>query len=81
MSSSYVVICSSNLDFPMPLPHQCPNDCLLFSRLNGGELFDYVIEREFLEESQAVDYLTQIMEAMHFCHKKNIVHLDLKVCS
>lgn len=49
-------------------------------RLNGGELFDYVIEREFLEESQAVDYLTQIMEAMDFCHKKNIVHLDLKVC-
>ena len=39
-----------------------------------------MIEREFLEESQAVDYLTQIMEAMDFCHKKNIVHLDLKVC-
>ncbi len=50
-------------------------------RLNGGELFDYVVEREFLEESQAVNYLTQILEAMAFCHERNIVHLDLKVPS
>ncbi len=47
--------------------------------LNGGELFDYVVEREFLEESQAVNYLTQILEAMAFCHERSIIHLDLKV--
>ena len=49
-------------------------------RLNGGELFDYVVEKDFLEESEAVYYMKQILEGLDFCHKRNIVHLDLKVC-
>ena len=50
------------------------------SRLNGGELFDYVVEKDFLEEAEAVYYMKQILEGLDFCHKLNIVHLDLKVC-
>jgi len=48
-------------------------------RLNGGELFDYVIAKEYLDENEASHYMQQILSAMDFCHKKKIVHLDLKV--
>lgn len=48
-------------------------------RLNGGELFDYVIAKEYLDENEASYYLKQILGALNFCHKKKIVHLDLKV--
>lgn len=49
--------------------------------LNGGELFDYVIAKEYLDENEATYYMRQILGALEFCHKKNIVHLDLKVTS
>lgn len=50
-------------------------------RLNGGELFDYVIAKEYLDENEATYYMKQILSALNFCHKKKIIHLDLKVCS
>ena len=48
-------------------------------RLNGGELFDYVISKDYLDENEASLYMQQILGAIDFCHKKKIVHLDLKV--
>ena len=32
-------------------------------------------------EDEAIDYVRQILEALQFMHRKNIVHLDLKVSS
>jgi len=49
-------------------------------RLNGGELFDYVVEKEYLDEKEAGIYMKQLLSAVDFFHKKGIVHLDLKVC-
>ena len=49
-------------------------------RLEGGELFDYVIAKDYLQESEGSYYMKQILEGLAFCHAKNIVHLDLKVC-
>ena len=48
-------------------------------RLNGGELFDYVIEKDYLDEAEATYYMKQILAGLAYVHKKNIVHLDLKV--
>ena len=51
----------------------------LIIRLNGGELFDYVIQKDYLDEAEATYYMKQILAGLAYVHKKSIVHLDLKV--
>ena len=50
-----------------------------YCRLHGGELFDYLTQKDFLNEAEATDYMKQILEGMAYTHSKKIVHLDLKV--
>ena len=46
----------------------------------GGELFDRVIEDEFvLTEKACVCFMRQILDGVSFMHSKQIIHLDLKV--
>ena len=47
--------------------------------ISGGELFERVVEEDSLTESEAAIYMRQILDGLHHMHKKNIVHLDLKV--
>lgn len=51
----------------------------LFLSVPGGELFERIVAEEYLMEDDAVDYVRQILEALHFMHERNFVHLDLKV--
>ena len=52
----------------------------LFSSIAGGELFDRVIEDEFvLTEKACVCFMKQILDGVTFMHSKQILHLDLKV--
>lgn len=51
----------------------------MYRRLNGGELFDYLTQKDFLDEVEATQYMKQILEGMEYVHSRNIVHLDLKV--
>ncbi|XP_013396622.1 probable serine/threonine-protein kinase fhkE [Lingula anatina] len=52
---------------------------LVTEYIAGGELFDRVIEDEFvLTEKACVMFLRQICEGVGFMHSKNVVHLDLK---
>ena len=48
-------------------------------RVTGGELFHYLAARDRVNEDEAVEFLLQILEGVKHMHKKNIVHLDLKV--
>ena len=46
----------------------------------GGELFDRVIEDEFvLTEKACVCFMKQILDGVSFMHSNQIIHLDLKV--
>ena len=48
--------------------------------IGGGELFDRVIEDEFvLTEKACAAFMRQIVEAVAYIHKQHIIHLDLKV--
>ncbi|XP_028835860.1 death-associated protein kinase 2-like isoform X2 [Denticeps clupeoides] len=44
----------------------------------GGELFDFVAEKENLSEGEAIEFMKQILEAVSFMHSKKIAHFDLK---
>ncbi|KAI0235398.1 Death-associated protein kinase 1 [Lamellibrachia satsuma] len=46
--------------------------------VSGGELFEYLAEREKVSEDEAVVFLRQILEGVSEMHEKNIAHLDLK---
>ena len=45
----------------------------------GGELFERIVEEDYLMEEDAIDYVRQVLEGLKYMHSKNIVHLDLKV--
>lgn len=47
--------------------------------VSGGELFDFIAEKENLLESEAIEFMKQILEGLRFMHSKNIAHFDLKV--
>ncbi|KAG9124924.1 hypothetical protein FRC07_009663 [Ceratobasidium sp. 392] len=46
--------------------------------IDGGELFDYLVERGRLPVPEALHYFQQIMYAVAYCHRFQIAHRDLK---
>lgn len=49
-------------------------------RIDGGELFDRVLDDKFILTEKACSiFMRQICEAMDYIHEHNIIHLDLKV--
>jgi serine/threonine protein kinase len=48
-------------------------------RLRGGELFDFISEKERLSEEEASNFIKQILLGVKHMHTKSIAHLDLKV--
>ncbi|KAH3661538.1 hypothetical protein OGAPHI_006386 [Ogataea philodendri] len=51
---------------------------LVLEYVEGGELFDFLINRGRLSEREAVGYFKQIIRAVEYCHKFDICHRDLK---
>ncbi|XP_053571756.1 serine/threonine-protein kinase DCLK3 [Bombina bombina] len=51
---------------------------LILEYVNGGDLFDAVIENIKFTETDAAFMLTDVCEALVYIHNKNIVHRDLK---
>lgn len=51
----------------------------IIKRIEGGELFDRVIDDDFiLTEKACIVFIRQVCQAMEFIHRSNILHLDLK---
>lgn len=44
----------------------------------GGELFDYIVKHDRLEEPVAALVFKQIVSAVNYCHSKGVAHRDLK---
>ncbi|XP_054652055.1 NUAK family SNF1-like kinase 1 isoform X2 [Dunckerocampus dactyliophorus] len=44
-----------------------------------GELYDYILEKRKLSETEARSIFRQITSAVHYCHKNGVVHRDLKL--
>jgi myosin-light-chain kinase len=51
-----------------------------FHRVQGGELFERVIDEDFvLTERACACFMKQICEAMEYLHNHKVIHLDMKV--
>lgn len=46
--------------------------------VNGGELFDEIINQGHLSEKDAANVLLQMLKSVSYCHNQGIVHRDLK---
>jgi serine/threonine protein kinase len=54
--------------------------CFIYNRIQGGELFERVIDDDFiLTERACAVFMRQICEGIEFIHSRNIIHLDMKV--
>ncbi|CAB1414212.1 unnamed protein product, partial [Pleuronectes platessa] len=51
---------------------------LILELVAGGELFDFLAEKESLSEEEATQFLKQILEGVLYLHSKQIAHFDLK---
>ena len=52
--------------------------CLIMELMEGGELFDQILQREQFNESEARQAIRSIIDAIRYCHTLNIVHRDIK---
>ena len=51
---------------------------IVMEYMQGGELFDRIVEYEHYTEKQAVETFRPIVDAVRYCHSLDIVHRDLK---
>ncbi|KAG7457885.1 hypothetical protein MATL_G00232020 [Megalops atlanticus] len=51
---------------------------LIVELISGGELFDFIAAKESLTESEAIEFIEQILQGVGYMHSKNIAHFDLK---
>ncbi|XP_034390313.1 death-associated protein kinase 2 isoform X1 [Cyclopterus lumpus] len=51
---------------------------LILELVSGGELFDFLAQKESLSEEEATRFIKQILDGVEYLHSKRIVHFDLK---
>jgi serine/threonine protein kinase len=51
---------------------------LVLEYCQGGELFNYIIEKQHLTEDVACLIMRQMLQALEYLHAKQISHRDIK---
>lgn len=44
----------------------------------GGDLFHHIKQSRFFSEGRATQIIKQILSAVNYMHKQNVMHRDLK---
>ena len=52
---------------------------IIMEYLEGGDLLKYVTSLESLSEATSRTFIRQIVKGIHYCHKNNLTHRDLKL--
>nr|XP_020474958.1 death-associated protein kinase 2 [Monopterus albus] len=51
---------------------------LILELVSGGELFDFLAQKESLSEEEATRFIKQVLDGVQYLHSKRIAHFDLK---
>uniref|UniRef100_A0A8C5N3T7 non-specific serine/threonine protein kinase n=1 Tax=Gouania willdenowi TaxID=441366 RepID=A0A8C5N3T7_GOUWI len=51
---------------------------LILELVSGGELFDFLAQKETLSEEEASQFIKQVLDGVKYLHSKRIAHFDLK---
>uniref|UniRef100_A0AAQ6IIG7 non-specific serine/threonine protein kinase n=1 Tax=Anabas testudineus TaxID=64144 RepID=A0AAQ6IIG7_ANATE len=51
---------------------------LILELVSGGELFDFLAQKESLCEEEATQFIKQVLDGVQYLHSKRIAHFDLK---
>ncbi|EGR27300.1 protein kinase domain protein, partial [Ichthyophthirius multifiliis] len=51
---------------------------LIMEYASGGELFDYIVANQRINEKESCKYIQQILSGVEYLHNLNITHRDLK---
>ncbi|XP_063305488.1 death-associated protein kinase 2 isoform X2 [Pelobates fuscus] len=51
---------------------------LILELVSGGELFDFLAQKESLSEEEATRFIKQILGGVNYLHTRKIAHFDLK---
>lgn len=51
---------------------------LVMELMEGGELFDRIVEKESYSEKEAIETIKPIIDSIRYCHGIGIIHRDLK---
>uniref|UniRef100_A0A665W7S8 non-specific serine/threonine protein kinase n=1 Tax=Echeneis naucrates TaxID=173247 RepID=A0A665W7S8_ECHNA len=51
---------------------------LILELVSGGELFDFLAQKESLSEEEATQFIKQVLDGVQYLHSKGIAHFDLK---
>ena len=51
---------------------------LVLDLVRGGELFDRIIEKEYMSEKEASEITKQLLEALAYMHARGCAHRDIK---
>ncbi|XP_076026596.1 death-associated protein kinase 2 isoform X2 [Genypterus blacodes] len=51
---------------------------LILELVSGGELFDFLAQKESLSEEEATQFIKQLLDGVKYLHSKMIAHFDLK---
>eukprot|EP00158_Paraphelidium_tribonemae_P005172 Partr_v1_DN27202_c0_g2_i2_m38492 putative Map microtubule affinity-regulating kinase len=52
---------------------------LVMEYVSGGELYDYLVVHGRMKEKEARAKFRQILNGVSYCHRKHVIHRDLKV--
>ena len=65
--------------YEKPAGRQKQQMCMIMELLTGGELFSEVVDEGGLPEPRARALFRQILLGMAYCHKRKLVHRDIKL--
>jgi calcium/calmodulin-dependent protein kinase I len=46
--------------------------------MEGGELFDQIVEKKYFNENEARQIIRTLIDALDYCHSLGILHRDIK---
>ena len=67
-----------NVIFVFEIIEDPQNYYIIMEYCKKGELFDYIVDRQKLEEEEAAIFFYQLINGVEYIHSKKIAHRDLK---